>query len=194
MDDDSALQQGQSYPTNIDRSSTYANNALGTNQLDELVCDRTLGIALSVGLEVSEVAYVTVLIVGTTVCLSVWVDCCIFLSDLHSTCSLMEAGLQWGPADVQPLVLSPNWWTCMPRLALASWPVMFHEMVVGEDSEACSKVTVPVIFESPRMNATTQGTRSSARARTKQRNNQRHRWAVSSEMLARNRFRGCPSR
>jgi hypothetical protein len=69
----------------------------------------------------------------------------------------MEAGLQWGPADVQPLVLSPNWWTCMPRLALASWPVMFHEMVVGEDSEACSKVTVPVIFESPRMNATTQG-------------------------------------
>jgi hypothetical protein len=44
----------------------------------------------------------------------------------------------------------------MPRLALASWPVMFHEMVVGEDSEACSKVTVPVIFVSPRMKATMQ--------------------------------------
>jgi hypothetical protein len=28
-------------------------------------------------------------------------------------------------------------------------------MVVGEDSEFCSKVTVPVIFESPRTVATT---------------------------------------
>lgn len=43
---------------------------------------------------------------------------------------------------------------CMPRLALASWPVMSHEMVVGADSEACSKVTVPVILESPRTTAT----------------------------------------
>jgi hypothetical protein len=55
---------------------------------------------------------------------------------------------------VQPLVLSPNWWTCMPRSALASLPVMSHVMVVGEDSEDCSKVTVPVIFESPRTVAT----------------------------------------
>jgi hypothetical protein len=28
--------------------------------------------------------------------------------------------VQWGPALVQPLVLSPNWWTCMPRSALGS--------------------------------------------------------------------------
>ena len=42
----------------------------------------------------------------------------------------------------------------MPRLALASLPVMFHVMVVGEVSEVCSKETVPVIFESPRMKAT----------------------------------------
>lgn len=42
----------------------------------------------------------------------------------------------------------------MPRSALASWPVMSHEMVVGADSEVCSKITCPVIFESPRMTAT----------------------------------------
>ena len=55
---------------------------------------------------------------------------------------------------MQPLVLSPNVWTCMPRLALGSLPVMLYVMVVGEDSEACSKVTVPVILESPRTVAT----------------------------------------
>lgn len=32
---------------------------------------------------------------------------------------------------------------------------MFHVMVVGDDSDSCSKVTVPVIFESPRTVATT---------------------------------------
>jgi len=63
-------------------------------------------------------------------------------------------GLKWGPADVQPLVLSPNWWTCMPRLAFGSLPLMSHVMVVGELSESCSKVTVPEIFESPRTVAT----------------------------------------
>lgn len=31
---------------------------------------------------------------------------------------------------------------------------MFHEMVVGADSDSCSKVTVPEIFESPRICAT----------------------------------------
>lgn len=31
---------------------------------------------------------------------------------------------------------------------------MFHEMVVGEDSDSCSNVTVPVILESPRRRAT----------------------------------------
>jgi hypothetical protein len=42
----------------------------------------------------------------------------------------------------------------MPRSALESWPEMSQVMVVGEDSEVCSKVTWPVIFESPRMTAT----------------------------------------
>jgi len=55
---------------------------------------------------------------------------------------------------VQPLVLSPKAWTCMPRLALASLPVRSHEMVVSAFSPDCSKVTVPATFESPRRTAT----------------------------------------
>lgn len=55
---------------------------------------------------------------------------------------------------MQPLVLSPKAWTCMPRSALASLPVMFHEIWVGEDSFSCSKVTVPLTLESPRRTAT----------------------------------------
>ena len=45
----------------------------------------------------------------------------------------------------------------MPRSALGSLPVMSHVMVVGDDSDSCSKVTVPVTFESPRRVATTTG-------------------------------------
>ena len=55
---------------------------------------------------------------------------------------------------MQPLVLSPNWWTCMPRWALASLPVISQLMVVLEDSDDCSKVTVPLTLESPRRTAT----------------------------------------
>lgn len=33
-----------------------------------------------------------------------------------------SSNIQCGPADVQPLVLSPNWWMCMPRSALESLP------------------------------------------------------------------------
>lgn len=62
--------------------------------------------------------------------------------------------VQWGPADVQPLVLSPKAWMCMPRLALGSWPLMSQVMVVGADSDSCSKTTVPVTLESPRRTAT----------------------------------------
>ena len=58
---------------------------------------------------------------------------------------------------MQPLVLSPKAWMCMPRSALASLPVMFHVMVVSADSEACSKVTVPLTLESPRRTATDHG-------------------------------------
>lgn len=42
----------------------------------------------------------------------------------------------------------------MPRSALGSWPVMSQLMVVGADSEVCSKVTWPETLESPRMTAT----------------------------------------
>lgn len=66
----------------------------------------------------------------------------------------MRCNSQWGPADVQPLVLSPKACTCMPRSAFASWPLMSHEMVVGASSDACSKVTVPLTLESPRRTAT----------------------------------------
>jgi hypothetical protein len=44
---------------------------------------------------------------------------------------------------------------CMPRLALGSWPEISQVMVVGEDSDSCSKVTVPETLESPRTTATT---------------------------------------
>ena len=55
---------------------------------------------------------------------------------------------------MQPLVLSPKVWMCMPRSALASLPVTFQEIWVSADSEACSKVTVPLTLESPRITAT----------------------------------------
>lgn len=61
---------------------------------------------------------------------------------------------QWGPAEVQPLVLSPKVWMWKPRFALGSWPERSQEMVVGSDSELCSKVTVPATLESPRRTAT----------------------------------------
>ena len=55
---------------------------------------------------------------------------------------------------MQPLVLSPKVWMCMPRLALGSWPEMSQVTVVGVDSESCTKVTVPETLESPRTTAT----------------------------------------
>jgi hypothetical protein len=67
---------------------------------------------------------------------------------------LSPSHVQCGPAEVQPLVLSPKVWMCMPRWALASWPLMSQVTVVGADSESCSKVMVPVTLESPRTTAT----------------------------------------
>ena len=55
---------------------------------------------------------------------------------------------------MQPLVLSPKVWMCMPRLALASWPLRSQVTVVGAPSDSCSKVTVPETLESPRTTAT----------------------------------------
>lgn len=76
MDNDSALS---------DESATilspkmgilsYANDALGTNELDVLVAHGTLGIALAIGLDVAQVTDVTGLVGGSTVRLSVGVDC-----------------------------------------------------------------------------------------------------------------------
>lgn len=58
---------------------------------------------------------------------------------------------------MQPLVLSPKVWMWKPRLALASLPVISQEMVVGADSDSCTRVTVPETLESPRTTATTGG-------------------------------------
>jgi len=67
---------------------------------------------------------------------------------------------------VQPLVLSPKVWTCMPRSALVSWPEMSQETVVSAPSEAWSKVTVPLMLESPRRTATVKHSVSHALSRS----------------------------
>ena len=94
--------------TCAEKVQTYANNALGTDQLDELVSGRAFAIALSISLEVSEISYMANLIGGSTMSLAVWVDCSAQLSALSEPVCVSKMGLQWGPADVQPLVLSPN--------------------------------------------------------------------------------------
>ena len=53
---------------------TYANDALGADELDQLVLDAALGITLTIGLEVTEITDVALLLVGGTVGLVVRVD------------------------------------------------------------------------------------------------------------------------
>jgi len=53
---------------------TYADDTLGANQLDEFICDCALAITLSIGLKVSEIAYMASLIGGSSMCLSMRVD------------------------------------------------------------------------------------------------------------------------
>lgn len=53
---------------------TYAQNALGTDQLDKLVLNGAVGVALSISLEVTKVTNVTVGISGSTVGLAEGVD------------------------------------------------------------------------------------------------------------------------
>ena len=53
---------------------TYANNALRANQLDQLIIDAALGIALAVGLEVTQITNVALVIFGSTMGLVVGVD------------------------------------------------------------------------------------------------------------------------
>jgi hypothetical protein len=61
-----------------------ANNALGANQLDQLVGDAALSIALAVGLEVAQVTDVALVILGSTVGLVVGIDCDSLASVCHS--------------------------------------------------------------------------------------------------------------
>lgn len=53
---------------------TYANNALGADELDQLVLDTALGVTLAVSLEVTKVTDVALLVIGGTVGLVVRVD------------------------------------------------------------------------------------------------------------------------
>lgn len=53
---------------------TYADDGLGADQLDMLVLDAALGVALGIGLDVAQVANVAVLVGGSTVGLVVRVD------------------------------------------------------------------------------------------------------------------------
>lgn len=53
---------------------TYAENALSTDQLDELVLGGAVGIALGIGLEVAQVADVALSVAGGAVGLAKGVD------------------------------------------------------------------------------------------------------------------------
>lgn len=53
---------------------TYANDGLGSDQLDMAVLESALGVALAIGLDVAEVTHVAVLVGTVTVCLVVRVD------------------------------------------------------------------------------------------------------------------------
>jgi hypothetical protein len=53
---------------------TYADDALGSDQLDELVLDASLGVALGICLEVTQVTDMALLVGGGTVSLVVRVD------------------------------------------------------------------------------------------------------------------------
>jgi len=90
------------------KNTTYANNTLWADQLDELVLNGANTVALSIGLEVAKVTNMADLIGRSAMCLSVWVDCIISISPATHTLFLYRCHSQWGPADVQPLVLSPN--------------------------------------------------------------------------------------
>ena len=53
---------------------TYANDALGADELDQLVLNAALGVTLGVGLEVTKVTDMALLVTGGTVCLVLGVD------------------------------------------------------------------------------------------------------------------------
>ena len=59
--------------SSVDDNGT-ANDALGADQLDQLVCDTSLRIALTISLEVAQVTDVALLVLGGTVLLVVGVE------------------------------------------------------------------------------------------------------------------------
>lgn len=90
---------------------TYANDALGANQLHKRVLERALGVALTISLNVAEVTNVASLVSAVAVGLAVWVDYVRYQTCYSSIdlITLMKGyHIQCGPAEVQPLVLSPK--------------------------------------------------------------------------------------
>lgn len=74
VDNDGSLFSRQSESQVSASMCTYADDAVGANQLDKRVSDGTLGIALTVSLNVSEITNVTGLVGRGTVGLVVRVD------------------------------------------------------------------------------------------------------------------------
>jgi hypothetical protein len=73
VDDNSTLRKSVEAYENLFKW-TYADNALGADQLDELISGGALAIALTIGLEVAKVTNMASLISWCTVCLAVGVD------------------------------------------------------------------------------------------------------------------------
>lgn len=127
VDNDGALLNISLLQDPTQQIQSYANNAVGTNQLHEVVGQGTLSIALSISLNIAHVANMTLGIAGSAVLLAVRVD---WERVREASPRERTPGAtankysQWGPAEVQPLVLSPKVWTWKPRLALGSLPVM----------------------------------------------------------------------
>ena len=63
---------------------SYANHALGADELDEAVGHAALGVALSIRLDVAEVTNVAVLVARGAVGLAVRVDCVKLLETAHT--------------------------------------------------------------------------------------------------------------
>lgn len=70
---------------------TYANDALGANDLDELVGHRALGVALGIRLDVAEVTNMAVLVGRGAVGLAVGVDCRKAQHHVHGLKALSES-------------------------------------------------------------------------------------------------------
>ena len=74
------------------RKRTYTNDALRSNELDQLVLNASLGVTLCIGLEVTKVTNVALLVLRGAVGLVVGVDCvmsAVSLIVLHQRCPLV---------------------------------------------------------------------------------------------------------